>query len=69
LSQIQLGGKNHHQWGQPLQVADSIAWSTYQKYEKLNGQFFDIFKDKIQLEQLLGVDGRGIIRPVSEMNN
>lgn len=68
-SQIQLCAKNDRNWGQQLSVADSIAWSTYQKYEKQDEQFFEIFQDRIELEAVIGVDGLGVMRPVSEMNN
>lgn len=68
-SQIQLCAKDDRNWGQQLQIADSIAWSTYQKYEKQDKQFFDLFKEKVRLEMILGVDGQGVMRSVSEMNN
>jgi len=68
-SQIALRGKNDAEWGKQLQAADAIAWSTYQKYEKQDERFFERFKEKISSEIVLGVDGVGIMRPVSEMNN
>jgi|GEM_PF-5035666 len=67
--QVELRDKYDVQWSEMLQIADSIAWSTYQKYEKNNEIFFDIVKDKVQLELMLGIDGQGKMRPISEMNN
>ncbi|MEM7534589.1 MAG: DUF3800 domain-containing protein [Chloroflexota bacterium] len=67
--QIQICGKDDKQWGRQLQVADVVAWSIYQKYENQHEQFFELLKHQIRLETVWGIDGTGIMRPISEMNN
>lgn len=37
-----------------VQVADAVAWSIGQKYERGNDRFYEIIKDKIIVEKVLG---------------
>jgi len=65
--QIQLYSKNDKKWRRQLQVADSIAWSTFKKYMRGDKGFFDLIHKKVKLELILGVDNSGDLRPKKEM--
>lgn len=67
--QVAIAAKVDSQWGECLQVADAIAWSTYQKYEKEVETFFDLLQNKVKTEIVLGINGWGQICSISEMNN
>lgn len=60
--------KTHSEWGPALQVADAIAWSWYQKFEKKDDTFSSILANGMPIiEVILGVDGNGEIRPVKDI--
>jgi len=67
--QVIVATKTDHQWGECLQVADVVAWSMYQKYEKGDMIFFNLFKDKLEAEINLDINGEGIICLIDSMNN
>lgn len=68
-SQIEICNKDDNRWGRPLQIADFIAWSTYQKYKNQDDSFFQIFRDQVLSEVVLGVNSQGLLQPVGEMGN
>ena len=67
--QVQIRGKEDQEWGRALQIADFVAWSTYQKYQKGNPKYLDVLQPKIKTILRLGVDVNGVMCPVAEMLN
>ena len=61
-------GKNGSEMARALQVADALAWSWFQKFEREDDTYVSIIENHMQIrEEVVGVDGAGVIRTVKEI--
>jgi hypothetical protein len=58
--QVTIAKKDSSEWGYGLQVADYVAWSLFQKYERANNEFATIIQQQIASEVNIGAKGRSI---------
>ena len=65
--QIRFERKNGLQWGRPLQIADYVSWSWFQKFQFEKPAFANIVSQLVICEDIWGVNSDGQLQQTTEM--